>query len=322
MQLHANAKLGPAGRLALAAAIERGMTQKAAAAAFCVAPATANRWWRRYLTASNEERLTGSWLLDRSSRPHRQPRRLSQSEEAPILRARRETGLGPGRLAGIVRRARSTIWKVLHRYGLSRRRRGERQSFRRYEWSRPGALLHVDMAELPRFHRPGHRVTGDRSKTGYETRHGLGLVYLHCVVDDRSRYAYVEQHQAKDGRTAGEVLARAIEHFAELGLSPPEAVLTDNAYAYTKARAFQSTLARAGARHITCPPYTPRWNGKLERFIRTLKTEWADAHTWPSSADRSRALRSFIRYYNRRRPHSSLGDRPPASVLNVCRQHS
>jgi transposase InsO family protein len=267
--------------------------------------------------ASEEERLAGGWLLDRSSRPRRQPRRLSQSEEATILRARRETGLGPGRLAGIVQRARSTIWKVLHRHGLSRRRRGERQSFRRYEWSRPGALLHVDMAELPRFRRPGHRVTGDRSKTGYETRHGLGVVYLHCVVDDRSRYAYVEQHQRKDGATTGAVLQRAIAHLAELGLSPPEAVLTDNAYVYTKARAFQDTLADIDARHITCPPYTPRWNGKVERFIRTLKTEWADAHSWPSSTERSRALASFIRYYNRRRPHSSLGDRPPTTALNV-----
>jgi transposase len=237
------------------------MTQKAAAAAFGVAPATANRWWRRYRTASNEERLTGSWLLDRSSRPHRQPRRLSQSEEASILRARRETGLGPGRLAGIVRRARSTIWKVLHRHGLSRRRRGERQSFRRYEWSRPGALLHVDMAELPRFRRPGHRVTGDRSKTGYETRHGLGLVYLHCVVDDRSRYAYVEQHQAKDGRTAGAVLARALEHFAELGLSPPEAVLTDNAYAYTKGARLPGH-ARSSRRP---PHHLPALHAALER---------------------------------------------------------
>ena len=322
MQLHANAKLGPAGRLALAQAIEQGMTQRAAAAAFCVAPATANRWWRRYRMASEEERFGGGWLLDRSSRPRRQPRRLSAGEEEPILRARRETGLGPGRLAGIVRRARSTIWKVLRRHGLSRRRRGERQTFRRYEWSRPGALLHVDMAELPRFRRPGHRVTGDRSGTGYERRHRLGVVYLHCVVDDRSRYAYVEQHQRKDGATAAAVLARAIEHFAQLGLSPPEAVLTDNAYAYTKAGAFKDVLARAGARQITCPPYTPRWNGKVERFIRTLKTEWADAHNWPNSTERSRALASFIRYYNRRRPHSSLGDRPPTSVHNVRGQDS
>jgi transposase InsO family protein len=322
MQLHANAKLGPAGRLALVKAIEGGMTQKAAAAAFCVAPATAHRWWHRFQCAGAEELEHGSWLLDRSSRPRNCPRRLSQAEEAPILRARRETNLGPGRLAGIVRRARSTIWKVLHRHGLSRRRKGERQTFKRYEWSRPGALLHVDMAELPRFRRPGHAVTGDRSKTGYETRHGLGVVYLHCVVDDRSRYAYVEQHQAKDGATAAAVLERAIEHFRGLGLSPPEAVLTDNAYAYTKARAFKDVLVRCGARHIRTPPYTPRWNGKVERFIRTLKTEWAQAHAWPNSGERSRALPSFIRYYNRHRPHSSLGECPPVSVLNVCGQDS
>jgi transposase InsO family protein len=317
MQLHANAKLGPAGRLALVRAIESGMTQKAAAAAFCVAPATAHRWWHRFLSATGEQRRGGGWLLDRSSRPRRSPRQLSAAEEAPILRARRETNLGPGRLAGIVRRARSTIWKVLHRHGLSRRPRAGRQSFRRYQWSRPGALLHVDMAELPRFRRPGHAVTGDRSRSGFDKRHRLGLVYLHCVVDDRSRYAYVEQHQTKDGATAAAVLKRAIAHYTELGLDPPEAIMSDNAYAYTKARAFKDVLAATGARHITTPPYTPRWNGKVERFIHTLKAEWAQAHQWPNSSQRSRALRSFVRYYNRRRPHSSLGDRPPASVLNL-----
>jgi transposase InsO family protein len=235
------------------------------------------------------------------------------------LRARRETNLGPGRLAGIVRRARSTIWKVLRRHGVSRRPRGERQTFRRYEWSRPGALLHVDMAELPRFRRPGHAVTGDRSKTGYATRHGLGQVYLHCVVDDRSRYAYVEQHQAKDGAVTAAVLSRAIHHFRELGLDPPEAVMTDNAYAYTKSRAFAGVIRASGARHIVIPPYTPRWNGKVERFIQTLKAEWGKAHVWPSSSERSRALASFIRYYNRRRPHSSLGDRPPISRVHNLR---
>jgi transposase InsO family protein len=320
MQLHANAKLGPAGRLALVQAIEAGMTQKAAAAAFCVAPATAHRWWQRFAAASAAERAAASWLVDRSSRPRRSPRRLGPAQEAPILRARRETGLGPGRLAGIVRRARSTIWKVLQRHGLSRRPRPERQSFKSYRWARPGALLHVDMAELPRFRRPGHAVTGERSKTGYETRHGLGSVYLHCVVDDHSRYAYVEQHQRKDGATAAAVLERALAHLRELGLGPPEAVMTDNAYAYTRSGAFEAVLASAGARQIPIPPYTPRWNGKVERFIGTLKREWARSRSWPNSGERSRALRSFVRYYNRRRPHSSLGDRPPASVLNVCGQ--
>src|ERR1700742_3131133 len=132
MKVHANAALGPAGRLALVQAIESGMTQKAAAAAFCVAPATAHRWWHRWISADEEERRSRSWMLDRSSRPHRQPRRLTSAEEEPILRARAQTNLGPGRLAGICRRARSTIWKVLHRHGLSRLRspRG-RETYRR-----------------------------------------------------------------------------------------------------------------------------------------------------------------------------------------------
>jgi leucine-zipper of insertion element IS481 len=126
-------------------------------------------------------------LLDRSSRPHRQPRRLSLAEEEQILKARRQTNLGPGRLAGICRRARSTIWKVLHRHGLSQRRKGARETYRRYEWSAPGALLHVDVARLARFSRPGHAVTGVRDLTGAEKRARVGYVYLHCVIDDHSR---------------------------------------------------------------------------------------------------------------------------------------
>jgi transposase InsO family protein len=315
MKVHGNAALGPAGRLALVEAIESGMTQKAAAAAFCVAPATAHRWWHRWRLASAQERRSGDWLADRSSRPHRQPRRLSAAEEEPILRARRQTNLGPGRLAGICRRARSTIWKVLRRHGLSRRRRSARETYRRYEWSEPGALLHVDVARLARFQRPGHAVTGERG----DRNRGAGYVYLHCVVDDHSRYAYVEQHHDQGGATAAAVLGRAIEHLAALGLAPPEAVMSDNAFAYRNSRAFQAVLADHGARHILTPPYTPRWNGKVERFIQTLKREWAYAHSWPNSAERTRALPSFLRHYNRRRPHSSLGDRPPISRVHNVR---
>src|SRR5436190_17722981 len=156
MKVHANAALGPAGRLALVEAIESGLTLRAAAAALNVAPATAHRWWHRRQAATDRELTSGAWLCDRSSRPINQPRRLSAAQEEPILRARRETGLGPGRLAGICRRARSTIWKVLRRNALSRRRRSPRIPYRRYQWSRPGALLHVDMARLARFERPGH----------------------------------------------------------------------------------------------------------------------------------------------------------------------
>jgi transposase InsO family protein len=319
MKVHGNAALGPAGRLALVQAIESGMTLRAAAAALNVAPATAHRWWHRWRSASEEERRRGRWLQDRSSLPHRQSRRLSAAEEEPILQARRETGLGPGRLAGICRRPRSTIWKVLHRHDLSRRRRSARETYRRYEWSRPGALLHVDVARLARFNRPGHAVTGVRDMTGAEKRAGVGYVYLHCVIDDHSRYAYVEQHRDQGGDTAAAVLGRAIEHFAFLGMKAPEAVMSDNAFAYRKSTAFRAVLERHRARHILTPPYTPRWNGKVERFIQTLKREWAYAHSWSNSAERARAMASFLRYYNRRRPHSSLGDRPPLSRVHNVR---
>ena len=315
MKVHANAALGPAGRLALVEAIESGMTQKAAAAAFCVAPATAHRWWHRWRLAGEMERQSGAWLRDRSSRPHRQPRRLSAAEEEPILRARRETNLGPGRLAGICRRSRSTIWKVLHRHGLSRHLRGERQTYRRYEWSRPGALLHMDVKRLARFAEPGHAAGIER----HRRNKGAGWEYLHVVIDDHSRLAYVEHHPREDAETNARTLERAIAWFASLGLGPPEAVMTDNALVYRRSSRFAEIIKGHGARHILTPPYTPRWNGKAERFIQTLQREWAYAHRWDSSGERLRSLPSFLRYYNRRRPHSSLGDRPPISRVHNVR---
>jgi transposase InsO family protein len=313
MNVHANAKLGLAGRRELVLAIEDGLTLRQAATCFGVAAATAHRWWHRWLDGGRVDAA----LLDRCSRPHRQPRRLTLAEEEPILRARRETNLGPARLAGLVRRARSTVWKVLWRHGLSRRPRGQRHSYRRYEWSRPGALLHMDVKKLARFTVPGHRVTGDRSTK--ELHRGVGYDHLHCVVDDHSRIAYVELHPREDAETNAATLERALAFFAELGLGRPEAVMTDNAFVYVHGRRFRELLEAAGARHIRTPAYTPRWNGKVERFIQTLQNEWAYAHTWPDSHARARSLLSFLRYYNRQRPHSSLGDRPPISRVHNLR---
>jgi transposase InsO family protein len=317
MDLHANAKLGLAGRRELVLAIERGMTLKQAAACFSVSPATAHRWWHRWLSGGRAPAA----LVDRSSRPLRQPRRLSSVEEERILCARRQTNLGPGRLAGIVRRARSTIWKVLRRHGLSRRVRAPRQSYRRYEWSRPGALLHMDVKKLARFSVPGHRVTGDRSTK--DLHRGIGYDHLHCVVDDHSRLAYVELHPREDAETNTRTLERALRFFAELGLEPAEAVMTDNALIYRKSHRFSDLLAHHQIRHIRTPAYTPRWNGKVERFIQTLQNEWAYSRTWPNSNKRARSLLSYLRYYNRQRPHSSIGDQPPLSrVHNVRGQDS
>jgi transposase InsO family protein len=313
MGQHHKAALGPAGRAALVELVRSGSTFRQAAACLNVAPATAHRWWHRWLGAAESERSSGRWAFDRSSRPHRSPARTSAEEEARICQARRRTNLGPGRLAGLVGHPRSTVWAVLHRHQLSRRRRGERQTFKRYEWAQPGALLHMDVKRLARFEVPGHWAMGRAER--HKTR-GAGWVYLHVVIDDHSRYLYVEQHDREDADTNTECLQRAITHFAELGLAAPEAVMTDNALVYTRSERFQALLASIAAKHITTPPYTPRWNGKAERVIRTLQDEWAYAHRWDSSQQRTKALRSFVRYYNRRRPHSSLGDRPPLSRVH------
>src|SRR5262245_6680276 len=209
MQLHANAALGPAGRRRLALLIEQGHSLRAAAAALSVAPATAHRWWHRWRAADSQARDSGACLADRSSRPHRSPRRLSADQEAPILAARAATNLGPGRLAHICRTARSTIWKVLRRNGCSARPTGPRPLTRRYEWSRPGALIHIDTARLARFGRPGHRTRG-RAGVDIHANEGMGTTFVHVAVDDMSRYAYVEQHADERAATCAAFLARAL----------------------------------------------------------------------------------------------------------------
>ena len=320
MSQHHRAKLGPAGRVALVSLIEQGQSFRQAAACLNVAPATAYRWWRRWQHATEQERLAGRWAWDRSSRPRCSPARTAIAMEQRICQARQRTNLGPGRLAGLVGCPRSTVHAVLKRHGLSHRRRGQRQSFKRFEWAEPGALLHMDVKRLARFNKPGHWATGRGEQ---HNNRGVGWVYLHVVIDDHSRYLYVEQHDRETAETNAQTLERAIGHFAELGLRPPQAVMTDNAFVYTRSARFRQLLARIGAKHITPPPYTPRWNGKAERVIRTLQDEWAYAHRWPNSQQRTRALRSFVRYYNHRRPHSSLNDRPPISrVHNVPGQDS
>jgi transposase InsO family protein len=321
MGQHHRAALGPAGRVALVELVASGQTFRAAAAALNVAPATAHRWWCRCQQASEADRRSGRWAFDRSSRPRRSPAKTSEAQELRICEARRRTNLGPGRLAGLVGHPRSTVHVVLRRHGLSRRRRGARQTFKRFEWAEPGALLHMDVKRLARFQVAGHWAT-DGQRTNEIRNRGAGWAYLHVVIDDHSRYLFVDQHDHEDAETNARTLERALAHFAELGLATPQAVMTDNAKVYGSHR-FQGVLAAIGAKHITPPPYTPRWNGKAERVIRTLQDEWAYAHRWDSSQQRARALRSFVRYYNRRRPHSSLGDRPPTTrVHNVPGQDS
>lgn len=306
-------RLGLRGRRELVRLVDDGLSLRAAARRLGVAPATAHRWWHRWQAASAAERRSARCLESRPPRPASCPWQLSVDEERRILDARERTNLGPARLAGLVGRRRSTIWKVLRRHGVSRRRRGGQPApgRRRYEWAEAGALLHVDTKKLARFARPGHFAYGVRAEE-HKSR-GAGYLYAHCVIDDHTRLAYVELHRDERGATCARVLERAAAWFSEQGCGPVQAVMSDNALAYSRGADFRAVLAGLGARQILIPPYTPRWNGKVERFIRTLDEEWAHGRVWASSAERARGLLSFLRYYNRRRPHSALGDRPPIS---------
>ena len=164
--LHANAKLGPAGRRHLVLSIQDGMSLRAAAAASSVSSCTAHRWWQRWRSASAQARADGTWLRDRSSRPHRQPRLTSSELAARIRAVRLATGWEPRLVAGATSQSHSTVWKVLQRAGLSRRPAAARDAPDRYEWPCPGDLLHMDVCSYARFRRPGHRATGDRSQGG------------------------------------------------------------------------------------------------------------------------------------------------------------
>jgi transposase InsO family protein len=313
-------KLGLAGRLELVRLVESGWSLRAAAAALNVAPATAHRWWHRWRAASEAERVSRACLRARPPVPRSCPWALSAQAEQRILRARAQTNLGPARLAGLVGYRRSTIWKVLQRHSCSQRRRSEpRQTSRRFEWAEPGALLHMDAKQLPVFTEPGHWAHGNRFLQQRRPVGSRRLEFAHVVVDDHSRLAYVEVHRHDRGDIAAQVLLRAAAWMIEQGAGPVEAVMTDNAFAYTKSNAFTAALGELDARHIRIPPRTPRWNGKAERFIRTLDEEWAHGRVWPNSTRRNRALTSFLRYYNRRRPHTSLDDQPPISRVHQDR---
>jgi transposase InsO family protein len=227
-----------------------------------------------------------------------------------VCRARERTGWGPRLIAGEVGLAHSTVHAILKRHGCSRAPRQARTEFVRYEWPCPGDLLHMDVKRYPRFRRPGHAVTGDRR---HKLRtHPLGHDSFHAVVDDHSRLAYGELLDDETAATVTAFVARALGWFAGHGITARR-VMTDGAWAYTRNAALHNLLARHGIRHIVTPPYTPRWNGNVERFHQTMEREWAKGLRYRNSTARNRALPHWLTHYNQRRPHSSLGDRPPIS---------
>jgi transposase InsO family protein len=320
MQIHGRAKLGPAGRLALCEVIEGGMTFRQAAAKLNVSPATAHRWWHRYQVASLAERQSLAWAADRSSRPHRSPRLLSHGAQERICHARRHTGWGPRLLAGATGHPHSTVWKVLHRHGLSRRPRQPRDAPRRYEWPCPGDLLHMDSARYARFERPGHRVTGDRSQhlRGRKVESLVGYDFAHAIVDDHTRLAYVELHDDERAATVTAFLERALDWFASRGIHAKR-LMTDNAFSYIHNRSLRELLAAREIKHLRTQAYRPQTNGKIERFHQTMRREWAYGMSYRSSRHRDQALPHWIDHYNTRRPHSGIGNRPPISRVHNLR---
>jgi transposase InsO family protein len=269
--------------------------------------ATIYRWWGRY----QEDGWLG--LRDRPCTPHRQPRRLSAEAETEILDVRQRSGGGPQVVGALVGRAASTVWKVLHRHAESRLPREPQPLTIRYEREHPGELLHIDTKKLGRFWNVGKRILGPSTRRS----RGAGWQYLHVAADDHSRVSYAEVLSAQDGVTCAAFLDRAVRSYAELGITI-ERVLTDNAGAY-RSKAWRAVLERYDIEPRFTRPYTPRTNGKAERFIQMLLRKWAYAYSYPTSAHRTRAPPGWLRWYNRRRPHGSLGGLPPISRVSQLR---
>ena len=253
-------------------------------------------------------------LRDRRPVPVRQPRRTAAELEERILAARATSRYGPRRLGAILGLSASTVGKVLRRHGRSRLPRAPQPEPARYERARPGELLHVDTKRLGRFHAVGKAILRD----GVRRSPRAGWQHLHVAVDDHTRLAYCEVLEGQGAEHSVAFLARALAWFSSEHAIRVERVLTDNGHAY-RSRAWRDLCAGRGIAHRRTRPYTPRTNGKAEAFIGTALREWAYRYAYPTSHHRTRALSGWVRWYNRRRPHSSLGDRPPVSRVAQVR---
>jgi len=281
-----------------------------------ISRATGYKWLRRYRAAG----LPG--LEDRSSRPHRSPRRSSESVTAAIIRARARRRYGPARLAPLTGHPRSTIYGILRRAGLNRLHDADRVTGApvRYVACHPGALVHQDHKKLGRVpDGGGWRVLG-RGRASQDRR-ARGYDHLEVFVDDASRYAVVVPVADERAASASWAVELAVSQFAEQGIRI-ERMLTDNGASY-RSHAYRDTLAGHQIRHKRTRPFRPQTNGKAERFIRTLLDEWAYARPYRSNGDRLQALRRYVDFYNHGRPHTAIGGLvPQAAVNNVLEHHT
>jgi len=313
MKLHANAPLGPKGRKRVVLRVlEEGVALTEAAEAAGVSARTAGKWVRRYRTEGE------AGLLDRSSAPHTVHNATPADRVEAIAALRRVRLTGP-EIAEILEMPTSTVSAVLKRIGLGKLSRLEpAEPVRRYERSRPGELIHIDVKKLGRISAKGagHRVTGKRN-TEIRRRKGgalrTGWERVHVCVDDATRLAYVEVLPDEKATTAIGFLRRALDFYRSHGVEV-ERLMTDNGSAYVSvAHAF--ACKALGVKHLRTRPYRPQTNGKAERFIRTMLREWAYAGVYGSSPERTAALSGWLERYNFRRRHGALGHRPPIARL-------
>lgn len=329
---HANAALTPKARLRLAKLIvEDGWTPATAAKMFMVSPVTARKWAHRFRTEGP------AGMVDRSSRPHSSPNLTPAPLRRQILELRWRRRLGPVQIGGRLGVAPSTVHAILVRARVNRLSHIDRvtgEPIRRYEHPHPGAMIHVDVTKFGNIpDGGGHKflsrqqsranaiVTAHRTgKRGRHYKPVIGTAFLHTVIDDHSRVAYVEICADEKAETAVGVLTRAVAWFAERGVSV-ERVLSDNGACY-RSFAWRDACQALGIKHKRTRPYRPQTNGKSERFHRTLADGWAYARLYTSEAERRAALPTWMHFYNHHRTHSAIGGTPISRLNNLPGHHN
>ena len=320
MNIHKNARLTPIGRERLVQAILSGRTPEAAAHAAGVCPRTARKWLSRFETEGR------AGLMDRSSRPNRlyRPTPAAIVKQVEVLRRQRFTGKHIAAELGL---SPATVSRILRRLGLNRMRNLEpAEPVRRYERAAPGEMIHIDIKKLGRFEQIGHRITGDRTRQSSRRGNGWGAgwEFVHVCIDDHSRIAFSQIKPDEKADSAVPFLKAAVAYYKSLGIKV-ERVMTDNGPCY-KSFAFRDACIDLGIKHIRTKPYTPKTNGKAERFIQTSLREWAYAQAYPTSDRRGEDLPIGLHRYNWHRPHGVIKSQTPFSRLgqseeNLLRLH-
>jgi transposase InsO family protein len=318
MDTHKNARLTPKGREEMVrAVVNNGLSKAATARRFNTTAKTVAKWVGRFRALGMEG------LNDRSSKPLSSPAQtpLATCAAVEVLRRQRYTGK---QIAAELKLSPATVSRVLKRLGLNRLAALEpAEPVRRYEREKPGELIHIDIKKLGKFNQIGHRITGDRR--GQSNGRGAGWEFVHVCIDDASRVAFAKIMPTEKKRCAIAFLKAALAYYESLGIKV-ERVMTDNGSCY-KSFAFRRACKRLGLRHIRTKPYTPKTNGKAERFIQSSLREWAYAHADENSQQRRERLPDWLHRYNWHRPHAGIDDKTPISRLgltedNVLRFHT